>query len=437
MIVKHLKELYKVDTISQDKGWNRLLTAIEELEKTLDTEDKSIMIDFHGINIVNPWDFISFKQLINKNNVHMRFTNCEELVNRIKMMFLLESLDENRVENIEIEVPKEKTLEEKRVDMYSAELIKYFDISDNEIYFKASKKYDQLQNTNSILYIKSAIDKLIEAHEITRVVLDFDGIRVLNSVLEILANLIIEYASNGIDLNINIVDEEDYKNMGLFMHKATAKVYDEQGRFSVLSRIEREKPLLGGILLTYKKSRALDEFGRSGRGEVISSRIALFAGIGPAGNNDKLIRTILEGKDEEEDKKDKKDKKIDSGVASRQVAKFITFNNNYFCTKVQWMVEHDNEMLEKLKFDIVEVSMEELGFGDYFLGSRYHFIEPIQKNGNEDVVIITGINENGSNERVKCNIPERMKIVFEDWGIKYNKNELEKAIRLTNEHLGR
>ena len=106
MIVKHLKELYSVDTISQDKGWKKLLTAIEELEQTLPEEDKSIMIDFRGINVVDPWEFSSFKQLIKKDNIHMKFTNSEELVNRIKMMYLFDGYDENHVENVVVDVPK-------------------------------------------------------------------------------------------------------------------------------------------------------------------------------------------------------------------------------------------------------------------------------------------------------------------------------------------
>lgn len=432
MIIKHLKELYSVDTISQDKGWKKLLTAIEELEQTLTDEDKSIMIDFRGINVVDPWEFSSFKQLIKKDNIHMKFTNSEELVNRIKMMYLFDGYDENHVENVVVEVPKEKTLEEKRIEMYSAELIKHFKIEDGQAYFKVRDRYDQLQNTNTVAYIKAAIDTIVETTGAKKVLLDFDGIKTLNNVLEIFADLIVEYASNGIDLGINIVNEEDFKNMGLFMHKATAKAYDSQGKYSVINRIFSEKPLLSGMLLTYKKSRALDEFGRSGKGEVISSRIAIFAGVGESGtDNSELIHRII-GVDVKNDLSFK----INDKQSGRKVAKFITFNSNYFYTKVQWMVEHDNEELEKLKIDVIEVPMEELGFGDYFLGSRYHFIEPIQKSINENVKIITDINENGSNVKKDCTIPERMQVVFEDWNIKYNKIELDKAILATRKHLG-
>jgi hypothetical protein len=394
-------------------------------------EDKSITIDFHGINVVEPWDFSSFKQLIKKENIYMKFTNCEELVNRIKMMYLFDGYDENHVENVVIEMPKEKTLEERRIEMYSAEIVKSFEIEDNKAYFKVANRYDQLQNTNTVAYIKAAIDTIVEKHGVNKVLLDFEGIKALNNVLEIFADLIVDYASKGIDLNINIVDEEDYKNMGLFMYKATTKVFDDKAKFEVVRDIAKEKPLLCGMLLTYKKSRALDEFGRSGKGEVISSRIAIFAGLGPAGSNKGLVKNILGIDVKGEVALDYGDKK-----SGRVVAKFITFNSNYFCTKTQWLVEHDNELLESLKFDVVEVSMDELGFGDHFLGSRYHFIEPIQKDIKENTTLIVGINDNGSNIKKLCTIPERIKVVFDDWGVKYNSKELDNAIELTRKQLG-
>ena len=34
-----------------------------------------------------------------------------------------------------------------------------------------------------------------------------------------------------------------------------------------------------GLLVKYKKSKAKDDFGREGKGEVISSRIAIYRGI--------------------------------------------------------------------------------------------------------------------------------------------------------------
>ena len=53
----------------------------------------------------------------------------------------------------------------------------------------------------------------------------------------------------------------------------------------------------------------------------------------------------------------------------------------------------------------------------------------------ESKVVIVGVDDNDSNIKKLCTIPERMKIVFDDWGVKYNKEVLDKAIKDTKEAL--
>ena len=59
MITKKLKELYNVDTISQDKGWKKVGIAIDEIQKGTDDD---IMIDFSSTNVVDPWQSIASKK---------------------------------------------------------------------------------------------------------------------------------------------------------------------------------------------------------------------------------------------------------------------------------------------------------------------------------------------------------------------------------------
>jgi hypothetical protein len=159
-----------------------------------------------------------------------------------------------------------------------------------------------------------------------------------------------------------------------------------------------------GMLIKYKKSKALDEFGREGKGEVVSSRIAIF-------------RTIYQDS---------------SGHA---IAKIETFNSNYFYTKEHWMVEHDGEVPSSLHSEVIEAEMTEIGLGDLFLGSKYHFILPIQQDESESQVVIESIDEDGRNIKKKCTIPERMKLVFDSWGIEYNEESLNKSIEETKKSL--
>jgi len=398
MIYKKVRELYSVDTISQDKGWKKILTAIEEMLK--DTDD-DIQIDFTGVNVVEPWILSSFKQLIKIPNVNLLFTNNDEVVSRIKMMFILDGLDESRVTNIKVEVPVEKTADEQRVETYGRMLIDNFEIdnANNKAVFKAKNKYSQMFNTNSIAYIRFAIGEINRTAGITYFLIDLDGVKALNNVLELFAQMILDYSKVGITLEMNVTNEEDYRSMGLFMHTLGAGAIDTMARAKKVKEFADKFPNAPGILIKYKKSRALDEFGRQGKGEPVMSRIS-------------ILRGVRIGKDS-------------------AVVVFETYNNNTFYTKQHWLVQNDNEMLTKLQSDIIEVPMAELGFLDEFIGTRYHFIEAVQRSESESTKVIVEINEAGSNVSMNCTIPERMAYVFDDWNIEYSKELLDIAIEKT------
>lgn len=395
MIVKKLKELYCVDTISQDKGWKKVHDAVTEL-------GDEVLIDFSGIHVVDPWQCAEFKQLLKDDKVFMRFTNCEAIVNRIKMMCIIEGLNENRIENVYIELPKEKTAEEKKVENYGNELITMFEISDDNVAtFDVSKKYSQMYSTNTLNYLDYAIREIHQVQCVDKFIIKMGRTPVLENVLEMLAKLIIEYKSMGIDVKADIEDEEAYKSMGLFIHLATNDKYDSNERYrAIKNTLKANTP---GILIKYRKSKALDSFGRHGKGEVVSSRIAVFRGI-KNGNNGPIF--MVE-----------------------------TFNNDTFYTPQHWMVEHDNEVPSKLQSENVEITMEEIGLCDLFLGTQYHFLMPIQQNESENQVVIKDIDDDGRNIKQTCSIPERMQIVFDSWNIKYDKESLEESIEKTKEYL--
>ena len=70
MVVKGLREIYSVDTISQDKGWKKIRESVNV--------DDEITIDFTGINVIEPWACAEFKKMLTDTNVNLRFTNEEQ-----------------------------------------------------------------------------------------------------------------------------------------------------------------------------------------------------------------------------------------------------------------------------------------------------------------------------------------------------------------------
>lgn len=398
MITKKLKELYNVDTISQDKGWKKVGIAIDEIQKGTDDD---IMIDFSSTNVVDPWQSIEFNKLLKNNKLHMRFVNNEQIVNKIKMMCIIYGISTDRIENIVVEIPKEKTVEEKKIEQFGKSLMQYFkDDGHNEFVFNVSDRYDQLQSTNTVNYIDFAIRELNKTNGATNFIIVLNRITVLSNVIRAFAKLIVDYKEIGVTLKIDTDNNDLAKELGLFIHLATNDRYTNSERVKSFNKL---KPNTPGILIRYKKSKATDDFGRQGKGEIVSSRIAIFKCINNNGNGD--------------------------------IAVINTFNNNYFYTKQHWMIEHDNEEPTSLHEEEISIPMEEIGLYDEFLGSRYHFIMPVQRSIDESKVVIVDIDENGKNLKRLCTIPERMKIVFDDWGIEYDKDAIEKAINDTTTKL--
>ena len=395
MITKKLKELYYVDTISQDKGWKKIQEALGEL-----TED--IKIDFSNINVIEPWQCSEFKKLLRNEHVHMSFVNNEPLVNRIKMMCIIDGLPEDRIENVVVELPKEKTPEEKKIEQYGNELIPLFDINNDVATLELEKRYSQIQSTNTLSYIDYAIREIHTIHCIDKFKIKIGKLVVLPNVLQVLVGMMVKYESEGFHLLVDCDDNETAKTMGLFIHIETTNAYNNDEREKVIKKtLIKDMP---GMLIKYKKSKALDEFGREGKGEVVSSRIAIFRGLEKSSTGETLM-------------------------------KVETFNSNYFYTVEHWMVEHDYEEPTGLHNEILEIPLNEVGICDTFLGSKYHFILPIQQDESESQVVIKEIDENGHNIKVNCTIPERMKIVFDSWNIKYDKESLDKSIEATKKQL--
>lgn len=396
MLTKKLRELYQVDTISQDKGWGKVHDALGDLQEDVE-------IDFANINVVDPWQCPEFKKLLRNKHVHMVFVNSESMVNRIKMMCIIDGLDETRIRNRVVEVPKEKTPEEKKIERYGNELIPIFDITpDGAAVLELEKRYSQIQSTNTLNYIDYAIREIHKTQGLDKFILKIGKLVILPNVLHVIADMMVQYESEGFHLLVDCDDKETQNSMGLFIHIATTNKYNAKERRSAI--INNLKSNMPGMLIKYKKSKALDEFGREGKGEVVSSRVAIF----------------------------RKLKQSNSGQA---VAVIEVFNNNYFYTVEHWMVEHDYEEPTSLHSEVLEIGLEELGICDLFLGSKYHFLLPIQQKESETQVVIKEVDEDGKNVKVRCTIPERMKIVFDSWGIKYDSESLDKSIEDTKNYL--
>ena len=98
-------------------------------------------------------------------------------------------------------------------------------------------------------------------------------------------------------------------------------------------------------------------------------------------------------------------------------------------------LENDGQILESLDVENLLIPIDDVGILDKFMGSRFHFAEPLQYE-KEDSITLFDIGNDGKVVRVNATIPIRIKLVLDDWGIRYNKERLEHAIQETNKILG-
>lgn len=400
MKVIRVKNIYEVDRISDNNNnaWSIILDAINEYIE----RNEDVLLDFKGIDLFNPWTNMGFKKLFKHENIKIKIYNSEKIASMIDMMCILDGIKTGRVLNENTVVEKPIPKEVIRTEKFANELLGYFVVENNEHILKIYNIVTQLGSNSTISATECAIKKYCKQNNINKVVLATGNIMIQENVIELLAQLIIKLNNNNnISLEVDSDNEKICKSISLYIHKEMNNSYSSMDREKEFRSIL--KPGTVGMLTKYKRSRAIDSFGRQGKGEVISCRIAIYLGLGKS----------KEGK---------------------TIVKFRSFNEKYLYTKTHWMLEHDNDILERLVEDSVIADIESVGLQDRFLGTQYHFMLPTQKSKDENTTMYD-IDENGSVIKNSLTIPERVKAVFDDYDIEYNKESLEQAIKDTRKYL--
>lgn len=397
-----VRDIYTVDTISKgnSKAWLNLMGWV----KNNLGEDEQVEFDFKGIEVIQPWATNEFRQFMQDERVHIKIWNNEQTVNSINIMCSLNGFKSNRATNVVVKVAKALTKEEIAIMKMADELQKYFEISEDDpemAILHIHRRFDQIGVPITVAYIEAAMKKFAQEHHIKKMRLDALGISIQTSVIKNVTNLIGSMAKEKVMLEINSSDEEVMNKVGIYQSLEGNEIVSEKDKVRIIKASLH--PGKVGMLVQYRDSKAVDEFGRSGKGKAINCRVALYNGL----------------------KKDKEGIKLS----------FTTFNGKYFYTRVHWSLENDNELLEDLRTEELNIPVSQFGMYNDFLGSKYHLITPVQ-NREEDTITMYGIDDQGKVTYTKMTIPERIKAVFDDWGIKYDMESMQAYIQKTREILG-
>ena len=386
-----VKSFHMVDTISKtnSKAWELMTNILNE-------KQEDILFDFKDIEIVEPWANETFKKILANDHFHMKVYSADKTVNTINTLCKLGVMTPGRFFNEDVVAPPTLSKEEKKIIQMSKELQKYFIEHNGTAVLEIHRWIDQIGSMDTIPYIERAIMDFSEINGVSNIILDTAAMSIQKNVIELIANVIGRVYSLGINLNIMSTDKDVMNKLGLYQHLATNRNFSVNERYTIATELIPGKMV--GMLAKYKKSKAVDEFGRQGEGVCISCRVAKFEGFV------------------------KKD--------GRTCMKFESYNGNTFFTREHWALDNDGEELRELEGDTLEIPLDEIGVFDKFLGKRYHFLTPIQYEEKDNTTMYS-LDEDGKLVYSNSTIPMRIKLVMDSWGIDYDEASLIHAITET------
>lgn len=413
MITKRLMELVTMDSLSQETSWAKLYAAVKDTKEDIE-------IDFSDIIIQRPLSFPSFKLLLQMPNVHMKFKNDIETVKAIKAWMILNGDGdnfENKITLITVEKPVQKTKDQIKLEKFSDIVYERFEKDESNgdgayaYNIMKSGANTAINNYTTFQYIGMALDRLRKETEVKSFTLNLTGVTMADGSLCVkLAELRKRFEKDGVSFHI-LVDDD---NKAL-INSLKRSLYTVSGQFtSTKERYKYIKSMLNrynnvpipGMLKKYKESRAVDVYGRQGNGECEWCRIALLKGISVK-------------------------RKPDTNEVTAIMLNFITYYEDKFFTKLHWESFHDGEKHPGLGVEKVSVPLSAVGITDMFLGSQYYFNFPTQHEKDECIRMVTQLTDRGTTLSEICTIPERMKLVFDDFNIKYCNEIMQKSIEET------
>lgn len=384
-----------MNIMSQDKTWELLFSRIGD---TINDTSENFLLDFTGVSVSGATDFPNFKKLLRKTNVSMKFVNQDELMNSIKMLCILDSIPyTNRFENVNTPKVVEKTPAEIKMEKNGENILSKFEIDaiNNRATFVVANTFKQFYNNDTCTYVSYAIDKLAK-QGINKVLIDLKGVATNTVVLTEFCNICKKFSDIGVEVVFDVDDGDTARDFKLCMYKSQKDSFTPKKRAKTINEFFKKYGETAGLLIKYEKSRTTDEFGRFGKGQVASCKVSVFKGL----------------------------KKMDD----RYFAAFETFKVSGFLTIAQYYSLYDGEVPNRIPSEMVCIDVADLGFIDDFLGPRYHFVLPIQRNSSETKKIPIAFNERGNNITKECTLPERIMYVFRDFEINCNIDLLKEAI---------
>lgn len=358
-------------------------------------ENDTVLFDFKGMDLIEPWANIEFQTFIKDERVYMKMYSSEKEANTINQLCKIAGVKSGRCYNEGIYVEARPSSEEKKLKRYITRFKTNTEIVDGLLVFDYI--YDCVSEKIVIDALKRIID---EQSDLKGVILKFGYAEVHGTMFKPLSDFYLELKSkyDTVEFEFEDVDARGKLNTLITTHAASEMTEGE--RIKLFEKLVKKDQV--GVLTLYKKGRK-DALGRSGEGEIVFTRPAIFRGFK---QNDRKIVVVFEA-----------------------------YRGDRFYTKLDYKLDNGGHELGELVPEKYEFSINEIGVFDKMRGESAHFNNPITLNKSEKKKVYREKKETGELTTELKTLSEFMKLVLDDNNIQYNKEELDRCIKANNDYL--
>ncbi len=388
-----VKDIYNVTQISKtnSEAWERLI-------KFMNGKTEEVLFDFEDIELTEPWNNEMFSKLIGNELVYIKVYSSEKIKTTIDLACSIGNIKSGRVIN-EDEILMNEPTTDRQLEALKNRFIQAINIKDGIAKLVLEDVIENVSEGKTIKALESAIEQINADQGVKFFELEINIFIQLN-IVKILANTLTNLAEKGIEVEIDPTNMELSGKVSIYQCIEGTTKWGPAKRASIFKDTVEKNTV--GMLTKYKETKKVDEFGRSGCGEISYCKVALFKGF----------------------------KKVGRDI----VLQFEIFNNKTFCTKLHYSLEYNGESLDELDKEDIEIRIQDIGLCNKFIGRLYHFNFPIQY-GPADYINTYKENSDGSIEQVDVTLPEHIKMVLDDFDIKFNRKSLIYSINETENYL--
>lgn len=365
-----------------------------------------IMLDFKDLIVKEPWINNTFQAMMAEHEVYLQFWYSAFFVSQLNASLLFHGITGTRAFNAVKQPAATKSgyrvlAETRGKAMLSAFFVEDKDGQQIAVLDISKTSLKALDSYACIPWIKVAVELYHQEHGTSHIEIDFCDMPMNDNVIQSLGQMVSDLGKNGISVHIRGVGGKLLDNVSSHIKLSENGVITNSDRLRIIKRSLTENKV--GMLVKYLDNKQVDSFGRYGLGVPLYCRVARY------------VRLVT--------------------IRGVRTVHFVCYNGNTFYPKEHQRFYDVLNNVELKTYDVY-VGIDELGLYDLFMGTKYHFCAPIQKSKADSTEMITDIDEDGYSARM-FTIPERIKVVFDDWNVPYDKEQLQAYIQHTQELLSK